>query len=219
MPAYVISQPDKIGELEHIKKQFAQRSEFDLIIVNACECNLEGVGLWNTVVKIIKSAMKMEEDVIVISTARHMFTEDYSKTFLLKNIIEAHSQGVDILSGGSNFESIVLLTPERYWINPLLSTDFIVVYSKIFDKILSYRYKPLDTVANILSELTSHKMLLFPFISSLNNSNVTYSKNVMIGEDGETKGATTFYETHNRIKMIQRAEIKYNTLIKETYKA
>ncbi|WP_315579121.1 hypothetical protein [Hoylesella oralis] len=95
-----------------------------------------------------------------------MFTEDYSFDLLQNCIEQAISLNADMLSGGiSGFGNAVPITSERYWIDWLRSLQFTVLYRPVFKKILDYNFKENDTAYEVLSMLTSHKMVLYPFIS------------------------------------------------------
>ena len=142
-----------------------QRKEFEVTIVEAVEHEIGAIGLWHTIRKIVQMAVANADDVIIICKDDHEFSDSYSKEFLIQNIIEAHYQGADILCGTTaNFNQAVLLTPNRLWIDSFVSTQFIILYKKFFIKILE---EPFDNVNpdKLLSELTSNKMTLFPFIS------------------------------------------------------
>lgn len=166
IPTYVINIPERTDRFGHIQLQFDGRSEFDLMIVDACKHSSGAVALWQSILKIIKIAISKEDDVIIICDDSHEFTKDYSKIFLLENIMEAANQGVEILSGGiGNFYHAVPITKNRLWIDSLCCTQFIIVYKSLFEKILEEPFEDVDTVSGKLSEITSHKMILFPFIS------------------------------------------------------
>ena len=136
------------------------------MIVDACKHDIGALGLWLTIRKIIRLALKNDEDVIIICEDDHEFTKDYHKDTFIQNIIEANEQGADYLSGGTGgFYLAIPISKQRFWVNPCSSTQFIVIYKKFFEKILN---EPFDdhVIADILlSEITSHKMVVYPFIS------------------------------------------------------
>lgn len=93
-------------------------------------------------VKIIKQVYDGEDDIIIICEDNHTFTEYYNRDTLIRNIIEAGEQGVQLLSGGiGGFGNAVPITSERYWIDWMWCTQFIVLYHPIFKKILDYDFK------------------------------------------------------------------------------
>lgn len=170
IPTYVINSPKRMDKLAHIELQFDGKSEFELMIFEGNKNTTGEIGLWQSILKIINMAFFNEDDVIIICEDSHEFTKDYSKIFLLQNIIEAANQGAEILSGGiSNFYHAVPITKNRLWIDTLCCTQFIIVYKSLFTKILKEPFEDADTVSGKLSEITSHKMILFPFISKQKN--------------------------------------------------
>lgn len=210
IPTYVINLKARTERLQHIKKQFEGKDEFDLTIVEACEHSNGRVGLWNSIVKIIKMAIVNKDDVIVICEDDHFFTEYYSKEYFIGNLIEAHGQGVDFFSGGiGGFGTAVPTSKNRYWIDWLYCTQFIVVFKKIFDDILAYDFKDEDTADGVLSQLSANKMTIYPFVSiqkDFGYSDVTKSNN-------ENTGMITqhFEMTNRRLSQIHTVASLYNS--------
>lgn len=212
LPVYVINLSERIERLEHIKAQFRGREEFELKIIEACKDTIGAVGLWRSIVKVIQLAIENDDDVIVISEDDHQFTSDYSKEFLLRNIIEASEQGADILSGGAgSFGQAVPITRERYWINPMFSTQFIVIYSKFFQTILNYQFKETDTADGVFSVLTSHKMLLSPYISI--QRDFGYSDITQIHNDMPGLVCDMFNKSQKRLQSIKDTAQRYQEAI------
>lgn len=166
IPTYIINLKSRKERLAHIKMQFENKFEFDIHIIEACEHKIGAVGLWQSIRKIIQLAKQNEDDVIIICEDDHEFTNNYSKEYLLKNIIEAHAQGVDYLSGGPSYvEHALAITDNRYWVASCLATQFIILYKNFFDKILNEPFDETVIADRQLSEMTSNKMVLFPSIS------------------------------------------------------
>ncbi|MGN6439871.1 MAG: hypothetical protein ACTHMM_25315 [Agriterribacter sp.] len=166
IPTYIINLPERTERREHIIDQFNGKKEFDITIINAFKHNIGAVGLWDSIRKIINMAIKNDDDVIIICEDDHEFTSEYCKDFLLKNIIEAHEQGCEYLNCGTGkFDFAVPVSPYRFWINQCLSTQFIVLYRKFFQRILEEPYDDTVTADRKLSEMSRHKMVLYPFIS------------------------------------------------------
>lgn len=210
IPTYVINLKERTERLQHIKEQFKNKNEFDLTIVEACEHDNGRIGLWNSIVKIIKKAVENNDDVIIICEDDHAFTEYYSKKYFVNNLIEAHGQGADLLSGGiGGFGFAVSTSKNRYWIDWLYCTQFIVVFQNLFDEILSYDFKEDDTADGVLSHLSMNKMTIYPFISiqkDFGYSDVTKSNN-------EYKGLITqhFEITDQRLSQIHKITSFYNS--------
>jgi GR25 family glycosyltransferase involved in LPS biosynthesis len=117
IPTYIINLPERIERLAHIKKEFAGKPEFDVQIVEACKHEVGALGLWLSIRKIIDMAVANDDDVIIISEDDHQFTSDYSKAYLLENIIEAFEEGACFLSGGSaKFDNAIPVTRNRFWV-------------------------------------------------------------------------------------------------------
>ncbi|SJZ95570.1 hypothetical protein SAMN04488128_10228 [Chitinophaga eiseniae] len=208
IPTYVINLPERTDRLMHIKSEFEGRKEFNVTVIEACKHHIGAFGLWLSIRKIVGIAMENNDDVILICEDDHQFTNSYSKEYLLQNILEAHHDGIDYLSGGTGrFDCVVPITSNRYWVSHCLSTQFIILYKKFFTKILNEPYDESTISDLLLSSITSQKMLLYPFVSIQKNfgySDITPAHN----EDKELI-TRLFSESMNRLQHIQQAHQKY----------
>ena len=208
IPTYVINLKERTDRLAHIIEQFYNKPEFDLHIIEACKHDVGALGLWESIVKIIKEVKEGEDDVIIICEDDHIFTEHYNKQYLMQNIIDAAGQGVELLSGGiGGFNNAVPITENRYWIDSFWSTQFIVLYRSIFKKILDEEFQNSDTADGTFSELTSQKMVLYPFISIQYDSGYSDVTN----SNDKVKGLVTrlFEDADKKMNIYHQAYLKY----------
>jgi hypothetical protein len=185
IPTYIINITDRTERRLHIEQQFHGRPEFEPIFVEACIHEKGTIGLWQSMVKVVKIAMEREDDIIIICEDDHMFTAEYNKDYFLTNIIEADRQGVEILSGGiGGFGYAVPVALNRYWVDWFWCTQFIVVFKSLFQKMLDYEFKENNTADGVLSFLSHNKMTIYPFISvqkDFGYSDVTLDNNENAG--------------------------------------
>lgn len=208
IPTYIINLAQRPERLSHVLSQFEGKYEFDVKVVKACEHKVGAIGLWQSIVKVINLAIQNEDDVIIICEDDHEFTERYTKEYLLQNIIEANEQDCAILSGGVGcFGHAVPLTSNRMWVNPFCSTQFIILYKSIFEKILAYKFKKNDAADLVLAEITSHKMVLYPFISR--QKDFGYSDITAVHNEQPGLVQKMFRRTEERLGKIQEAYLKY----------
>jgi len=209
IPTYIINLKERKERLNHILGQFRGRNEFHIQVVEACEHKIGAIGLWRSIVKVIELAQNNNDDVIIICEDDHEFTHHYSQDFLLYNLINAHRQGAEIISGGiGGYGHAIPLTENRFWVSSFLSTQFIIVYKKFFKTILSYEFKEDDVTDLVLSDLTSHKMVLYPFISS--QKDFGYSDITAIHNEKPGLVQRMFKKTEMRFQRLQNAYIKYS---------
>ena len=206
IPTYIINLSERADRREHIIQQFKDRIEFDVEIVAATKHKIGAVGLWLSIRKIIEIAIANDDDVIIICEDDHEFTTYFNKFYLLRNIIEAGKQGVEILSGGiSDFDMAIGVSENRYWINCIHSTQFLVLYKSIFQKILDEEYDETITVDDALSEITSNKMIIFPFISV--QKDFGYSD--INQRNGERRAKRLYSEASERLDLLRKARSHY----------
>jgi len=185
IPVYVIHLPERIERKKHILQQFEGKNEFDIVLTDACKHKIGALGLWLSIRHVVEKAIYNDDDVIIICEDDHEFTPSYSKEYLFRNIIEAHSQGTDFLSGGSGGILHALpVSNNRYWGAECLSTQFIIVFRKFFNRILEEPFDEKVIADKLLSEMTSNKQVLYPFISCQRDfgySDVTPIHNIVKG--------------------------------------
>lgn len=185
LPVYVINLKERIERRKHIEEQFHGKPEFELTWIEAVEHPIGAVGLWQSMVKAVQMAEDNEDDIMIICEDDHTFTSAYSKTYLWANMIQANEQGSELLSGGiGGFGAAVPVSANRYWVDWFWSTQFMVIFKPLFQKILDYDFKDTDTADGVLSILAKDKMVLYPFISiqkDFGYSDVTRSNNDVSG--------------------------------------
>lgn len=208
LPVYVINLKDRVERRRHIEEQFQGKTEFKLTWVEAVKHTIGAVGLWKSMVKAVQMADANDDDIMIICEDDHTFTSTYSKEYLLANIIQANEQGSELLSGGiAGFGIAVPAAANRYWVDWFWCTQFIVVFKPLFQKILDYDFKDIDTADGVLSDLAMNKMTLYPFISiqkDFGYSDVTRTNN-------EISGMITnhFRQTYMRLNVIHHVAHKF----------
>jgi len=168
IPVFVANLKKRKDRLAHIKEQFEGKGEFNVTYIKAVEHEIGAVGLWHTLSKCVSLGKNNDEDFIIFCEDDHIFTENYRKKFLLKNIMLAGRKEADLLICGSagGFSIVIPVSKDLMWVNRFWSTQFIVIYKKFFNTILKVDdFDPRKQVDNYLAEITVHKFLLFPYIS------------------------------------------------------
>lgn len=208
IPTYVINLPERTERLEHIRKQFVGKPEFDVTIVEACEHEVGALGLWLSIRKIINMALINDDDAIIICEDDHEFTKDYSKAYLLENILAAYEEGACYLSGGTaKFQNAMPITANRFWVGHCLSTQFTVIFKRFFKQILDEPYDEKIVADLVYSRLALNKMVLYPFIST--QKDFGYSDITSAHNENKNLVTTMFLESSDKLKTIQRAYLKY----------
>ncbi|MDD4697838.1 MAG: glycosyltransferase [Fermentimonas sp.] len=209
LPVYVINLKDRMERRKHIEEQFYGKSEFELTWVDAVEHPIGAVGLWKSIVKAVQIAEANEDDIMIICEDDHTFTHAYTKEYFLVNIIQAHEQGSELLSGGiGGFGAAVPTAANRYWVDWFWCTQFIVIFKPLFQKILDYDFKDTDTADGVLSVIAKDKMTMYPFISiqkDFGYSDVTRANN-------EISGMITnhFRQTDYRLSIVHNVAHKFS---------
>ena len=162
IPTYIISQKGTQSRLVNTAKAFSDKDEFELIIVD--DPVSDPISALKQSIRI---AIENDDDIIIVCNEDHEFSDGYSKEYLIRNVIEAHEQGAGYLVGGTgSFGAVIPVSENRYWVNNVLSWQFIVIYKSIFQRIMDAPSDQHTIPDTFLSEITSNKMLLYPFVSA-----------------------------------------------------
>lgn len=204
IPVYIINLPERTDRRQHIERQFLDKPEFAPEYINASRHSIGAVGLWQSIRRIVAAALENDESVIIICEDDHEFTPDYHRDILIGNIISAHRQGCDVLSAGTSggFGHALPLDTHRYWVNHFLSTQFIVIYRKFFQRILDAPFDDTVTADNFLSLLTSNKMVVYPFLST--QRDFGYSDVTAVHNQQEGLVSGMFAASARRFEKIRR---------------
>lgn len=208
IPTYIINLKERSDRLEHALIQFSGKTEFEIHVTEARKHKIGAVGLWESIVNIVSQVIDGDDDVIIICEDDHTFTEHYNRDEFIKNLIDASEQRVELLSGGiGGFGCAVPITKNRFWIDWFWCTQFIVLYRPIFHKILNYNFMETDTADGVLSEITSHKMVIYPFLSvqtDFGYSDVTRSNDKINGMISKH-----FNDAKNKMNVYYKAYLRF----------
>lgn len=186
IPTYIINLKERPDRLTHALSQFEGKTEFEIHVVEACKHPVGAVGLWQSIVKIIREIIDGDDDVIIICEDDHTFTPNYNRNEFIHHVVDAAEQNCEILSGGiGGFGNAFPVVENRYWIDWLWCTQFIVIYRPFFKRILDEPFNDSDTADGKISEMASNKMVIYPFISIQNDfgySDVTRANNEVSGK-------------------------------------
>ncbi|MFZ4263758.1 hypothetical protein ACFRAE_17105 [Sphingobacterium sp. HJSM2_6] len=170
IPVYIINLKNNLDKLSNVLNEFQNRNEFSIEIVEACENENRALGLWMSIKKVIALAKEREDEVIIICEDNHVFTENYNRTTLFKNIYRSAYLGADIVLGGvSDVSHIVVVDENLCWISEFYNMQFIIIHNKFYDQILNEGIDSNVTSDGKFSEMSPNKYVIHPFISIQKN--------------------------------------------------
>jgi hypothetical protein len=186
---------------------FPEKPEFNMQLSQPATKISNEKDIWENLRAVISAAIDNDDDLIIICKQDIEFTSAYSKKYLLQNIFVAHAEGADILCGDvQQFSRTVPIAPNRFWIDAFSGSALLILFKKFFQKILDEPYNESLKLDQALSQMTSNKMVLFPFITTskseaLHSVGKINDKSVSLFSDPE--------QTQKRLATIQQAYLKY----------
>jgi len=166
IPTYIINVKERTDRLNHVKKQFSDKPEFNITVIEAVVHSVGAIGLWESTIKAIRMAQERNEEYILICEDDQQFTKDYNIKKLKRSISEAGRRNADVLLGGIHwFNSVVNVSIDLFWVDKFTATQFIIIYRKFFNTLLETDFALTDDSDLKISDLTDNKFVIYPFIS------------------------------------------------------
>ena len=205
--SFIINLKERKDRKENILKEFSDKEEFAIQVVEAVRHQFGAIGLWKTIAYILKNLINPDAEYVLICQDDHQFTKDYSSQRLFAAIAEAGKKGADILCGGiSWFNNAVQISHHLFWVEKFSGLQFAIIFKKFFQRILNVDFNEVEAADYKISALTANKFFIFPFISIQKDygySDVT-SKNNLAG-----RVAQLFEECVGRVNALNKITQHY----------
>ena len=117
-------------------------------------------------------------------------------------MLHLHTSVSLLLGGIGGFGTAVPVAFRLYQVDWFWCTQFMVIYSSLFDSILSYQFQDNDTADGILSYITPKKMVIFPFISA--QKDFGYSDVTLSNKEHPGRIREHFAESNLRLSLIEK---------------
>ena len=207
LPVYAFNLKSRPDRLANLKKQFADKPEFDVTYIIADKHENGAVGLWQNICKAVRMAQQRGEEVVILCEDDHEFTEHYNRERFVAQIAGAYRQGAELLNGGiGGFGTAVPISPTRYWVDWFWCTQFIVIFAPLFPKIVTYNFLSTDTADGVLSKLSHETIAMFPPISTQKN----YGYSDITQHESQTDFQNNIFAvTNERLKTISEVYQKH----------
>lgn len=215
LPVYIINLKKRPDRKTHIMKEFAGRSEFGVTIIEACEHSNGAIGLWKSVIEIVKIAEQKEYEFVIICEDDHEFTEAYSNEKLLQHIRHAKALNADILIAGlSWFNDALQINDNLFWARIFSGTQFIVVFRHFFTSLLSAGFEQADTLDFKVSEITNNKLFIHPYMSI--QKDFGYS-DATEGNNSERRLENLFIQSSFNLDVLKKVTLFYKSTQKDIH--
>lgn len=160
LPTFLLLSPEQ-KEQNSLLSEFLDKPEFEVNVITMTSNKNKQVCHWEGIKRAILLAKKNQDDVILIIKDTHRFTSSYNKKAFLGALIAAASEGVELLWEGSLCESTPI-EEDILGIEKISNSQFLVVFSSLFDKILTYDFQSNELVGKVLTKLTLNKRVILP---------------------------------------------------------
>ena len=166
IPTYIINLEKRKDRRSYIEQEFANKAEFNLTIVKAIEDKIPAVGLYKTLKTILLQAKGNSLPYILICEDDHQFTNYYRKSDFIDAIDDLNRECVDVYLGGvSWFDYAIPVKDEYYWVNSFNGTQFMVIYSRIYDTLLNAEFPETTTIDVWIAQLSNKVYVSVPMLS------------------------------------------------------
>ncbi|MGC4233869.1 MAG: hypothetical protein QM594_12900 [Niabella sp.] len=142
------------------------KSSFEQTVIEAGGDNIQ--EKWKALCSCVQQAQKNSDDFIIITFDHIVLNSSFKKTKLLNNIIFANNYGSELLLGNIEmFNHAVPIANNLFWVDSFSYSSFIILFSPIFEKVISVPPSDNEDIYSYFSYLTSHKLVLYPFIADI----------------------------------------------------
>jgi hypothetical protein len=167
IPTFVLHDTSDKRHSENIQNQFVSRTEFDISIIN----RPAGADTGLLIKSIVKEALINGDDLIIIVSDTICFSSHYNKSLFINTVIQANQSGASLLLGNTfGFDSAVFTAPGIAWLNSFSGSDMLIIFKPMYKAILNDPHNREPDGSDKLSALTSHKMIIYPFIIESNSN-------------------------------------------------
>lgn len=167
IPVYILDSSTNIEQHLKIESEVQWKQEYEVhFIRNDDFIHSDAIHLM-LIQNVIRTALDGDDDLIILATDSHRFTNQYNPNSFFSSIIEASNLGADILLGGAlDFGNLIPLNSHLLWLDSFIGTSFIVVYKRSFERILQMSFKETKSISHLFSGAFFNKLIVWPFVST-----------------------------------------------------
>ena len=166
IPLYAINLLERTERKALLEEQLKDKTEFSVKWVQTHRATNPAKGLWDNMIHAVRDAITHQYDVIILCEDDHIFKTHYSFSFLIDCLKQAEENDIPLLLGGvSHFCAATPVSEHLMAVDWFCGTQFTILFSDIFQEILSYTFQEEDAADNVLSKIISRKAVITPFIS------------------------------------------------------
>lgn len=171
IPVYILTKNEYLNN--EILGEFDNKPEFLLFKFSINKRRRSKYLIFHCFQKIIKDALNKNEEIIVICTECHRFTDNYNYETFIEQILIANSLKMKYILGGitGGVVNSVYIDRNLFWIDIHQGGDFIVLFTYSFEEVLYKVISETPSIDEYLHHLTANKMLIYPFISRTEENN------------------------------------------------
>lgn len=153
------------GDEIEVNTQFDRKNEFLLNNSYPDVCHLS----WPVLRMLTLKAKKENNDLMILCSTDHRFSNNYTADYLRMCIAEAEKKGADVLLGAVNwFESAIQIDHHIFWLDKFSGIQFIILFRKFYDTLVGIDNEGIGLEPEyLLSSATANKFLMYPFISGV----------------------------------------------------
>ncbi|GHE44112.1 glycosyltransferase family 25 protein [Sphingobacterium griseoflavum] len=166
IPTYIINLEKRKDRKVYVKEQFLSRPEFNIKFFNAIEDTIPAIGLYKSLYTIINQAHEQKLPFVLICEDDHQFTNFYNKDVFINYLKRLRKYNADAFLGGvSWFDYGVHIEDDLYWVNNFTGTQFLIIYSSFFERILDSPFEQDDITDKWMCNLSDKIFVSVPMLS------------------------------------------------------
>ncbi|PPL03154.1 hypothetical protein [Parapedobacter indicus] len=167
---FIVNLTERTDRLQHIKAEFNNRVEFDIVLIEATAHRIGALGLFDSFKRCVKQAQEADLDFVVLCEDDHTFTDAYSCEKFYNYLLFGIANECDILLGGvSGFKNASPITANIFWLEYFSGTQFFVMYRRFYRQFLNIKLEDTENIDFVISQKANRIFAIYPQISYQKN--------------------------------------------------
>jgi glycosyl transferase family 25 len=164
---YILNMPQRLERKVSVLQEFEEKTCFSVRFVMPVQHVSPRLSHWLTFLALTKEAKTRDLKCFLFCEDDHIFTADYNIQFFMETLEEAKSVEADVLLGGVSYmKTPIQVSPHLFWLEAFNGTQFVVVFRKFYDNIISCNYDKDTVVTDFeISKLSDNIFVTYPFLS------------------------------------------------------
>lgn len=216
---FILNMPQRTERLRSVTAEFHDYVRlFRTVYIRPVSHAVPRISHWLTFLQLAREAGVSGLPCFIFCEDDHVFTPSFDEASFMATVEEADSLGADVLMGGVSWmKTPVQVRDSLFWLEGFNGTQFMVVFSRFYDKILKSEFSEDSVVTDLhISANSNNIFVVYPFVSrqkefgysdcTVTNNKKGYVENLF---ESTSRGLDILYKVRNFYHGLQQCDDFY----------